>query len=141
MERDENAETFGILIVEDEHLVALSLCLLISQAPGYRVTGSAATMEQAVALSERDPPDLALLDLRLANGQSGLDVAGYLRLRDISCLFLTGNPPPAPRPDLAIGCLPKPFHDDSLMAALDIARGMVRGNGSAGPLPPGLQLY
>lgn len=121
--------------------MALSLTLLISHEPGYRVTGSAATMAQAVALSEHDPPDLALVDLRLAQGQSGLDVAAYLRLRNISCLFLTGNPPAAPRPDLAIGCLAKPFHDDSLIAAIGMARGMIAGHGMARRLPPGLQLY
>ena len=98
-------------------------------------------MEQAVALSEHDPPNLALVDLRLAYGQSGLDVAAYLRLRNISCLFLTGNPPAAPRPDLAIGCLAKPFHDHSLIATLGMARGVIGGQGRTGQLPPGLQLY
>lgn len=141
MERHRSEGTYDILIVEDERLVALSLTLLISQLPGYRVTGRAATIEEALESADSDQPHLALVDLHLAQKQSGLDVARALCKRNIACLFLTGNPPAEPLPDLAIGCLAKPFHDDSLIAALDLARARAWGTDPPDCLPPELQLY
>jgi DNA-binding NarL/FixJ family response regulator len=142
MESVSSEGTFGILIVEDERLVALSLALLISQAPGYRVTGRAATLEQALESCKAERPDLALVDLRLAARQNGLDVARALRDCGVACLLLTGNPPAEPLTGLAIGCLAKPFHDDSLIGALGIARARALGSNPLHfRLPPGLQLY
>ena len=141
MESERSGRTFDILIVEDERLVALSIALLISQAPGFRVTGRAATMEEALALADRDPPHLALVDVHLGKKQCGLDVARALCERDIACLFLTGNPPKEPLPDLAIGCLAKPFHDNSLLAALAIARARAGGTAIVDGVPPDLRLY
>lgn len=121
--------------------MALSLTLLISQAPGYRVTGRAATMEEALEYADRDRPHLALVDLHLAKKQSGLDVARALCERSVACLFLTGNPPAEPLPNLAIGCLTKPFHDDSLIAVLGVARARAWGGDLPDCLPPELRLY
>ena len=52
-----------ILVVDDEALLRRSLAFNLEQA-GYRVT-TVATAEDALAIAQRDPPDLFLLDIGL----------------------------------------------------------------------------
>ena len=59
-----------VLIVEDEALVALELEELLLDE-GFEVVGSAANAAQAIDLGRRHRPDLALLDLNLADGLTG----------------------------------------------------------------------
>lgn len=131
-----------VLIVEDERLLALSLKLLIEFDPGYRVSGFADDVASARAEVLRERPDLALVDIQLARGASGFDVAAELQAIGIACLFMTGNPPDRPRPELTIGCLSKPFSDDALMRALEAGREIIEGTRPPPEtLPPGLELY
>ena len=94
----------------------------------------------AVNEAERTHPQLAFVDIQLAQGDSGLDAAAELQKRGVICIFLTGNPPGGPRPDLALGCLPKPFSDVGLAGAVKLAEAVI--NGLPLPQPPfGLELY
>jgi two-component system CitB family response regulator len=68
-----------ILIVEDSELAASALRLLI-EAMGQRVS-VAHTVAAALAVVDRDPPSLILLDLTLPDG-SGLRVAHHVGARD-----------------------------------------------------------
>jgi hypothetical protein len=68
-----------------------------------------------------------LVDLQLANGTSGYSVAAKLHDQGVACLFTTGKAPGFPLPDLAIGCLHKPFDEDDLVRALTEAEDMLRG--------------
>ena len=54
-----------ILIVEDNRAVARDLELRLDRL-GFSVAGVAASGEQAIAIAERDRPDLALMDIRLS---------------------------------------------------------------------------
>lgn len=131
-----------VLIVEDERLLALSLKLLIEFDPDYRVSGFADDLASARAETRRHRPHLALVDIQLARGASGLEVAAELQAAGIPCLFMTGNPPDRPRPDLTIGCLSKPFSDAALMRALELGREIIAGSRPPPTsLPPGLELY
>ena len=128
-----------ILIVEDEYLVATSLKFLL-ETMGCNVVGVADDVVSAVNEAERTHPQLAFVDIQLAQGDSGLDAAAELQKRGVICIFLTGNPPGGPRPDLALGCLPKPFSDAALAAAIKIAEAVIEGS----PLPKAprdLELY
>ena len=128
-----------ILIVEDEYLVAASLKYLL-ETMGYEVGGLADNVTSAINEADRTQPQLAFVDIQLANGDSGLDAAAELKKRGVICIFLTGNPPKGPRPDLALGCLPKPFSDVALVAVIKIAKAFIEGS----PLPkapPNLELY
>jgi len=128
-----------ILLVEDEYLVAKSLDFLL-KTMGYDVVGVADDVVSAVNEAERTQPQLAFVDIRLAHGDSGLDAAAELQKRGVICIFLTGNPPGGPRPDLALGCIPKPFSDSVLAGAIRIAKAVIEG--SPLPKPPlGLELY
>lgn len=128
-----------ILVVEDEFMVAMTLKALLKKQ-GHDVVGIADDVISAVHEAERAQPQLAFVDIQLANGSSGLDAAAELQKHGVICIFLTGNPPDGPRPDLALGCLPKPFSDRSLADSVKIAEAVIEGL----PLPaapPGLELY
>lgn len=85
--------TLSVLIVEDEMLLALDLEDILVEA-GYRVVGNAVDMHQAVATCEAhgDRIDIAVMDVHLARGTSGVETARILRQRwDIPSLFVSGN--------------------------------------------------
>lgn len=134
----------NILIVEDEPLLADTLTRLIELNPLYRVTGVADDLDSALAAAGADRPDLALVDLQLANGSSGYGVAARLHDLDIACLFTTARAPGFPVADLAIGCLSKPYREEDLVHALAEAEDIVRGRRKIvlrPRLPEQLQLY
>ena len=116
-----------ILIVEDEPLLARTLQHLVELNPRYRVTALAEDFPAAIAAAEAERPDLALVDLQLANATSGFSVAAKLHEIGIPCLFTTGKAPAFPLPDLAIGCLAKPFQEADLARALAEAEDVLRG--------------
>jgi CheY-like chemotaxis protein len=133
-----------ILIVEDEALLAGTLKQLVELNPLYEVTAIADDLKTAAAAVEANPPELALVDLQLANGTSGFSVAARLHELGIACLFTTGNAPGFPLPDLALGCLTKPFETDDLTRALTEAEDILRGRQKVvlrPRLPEQLQLY
>jgi NarL family two-component system response regulator LiaR len=80
-----------ILIIEDEEIVREGLSLLVGHQPGFRVVGSASAIKDALAIAEREQPDVALLDIKLGN-EDGLDCLP--RMRTVSpktrVLILTG---------------------------------------------------
>jgi len=134
----------NILIVEDEPLLADTLKRLIELNPLHRVTGIADDLASALASAEAAPPELALVDLQLANGSTGYGVAARLHDLGIACLFTTGRAPGIPVPDLAIGCLSKPFREEDLVRALGEAEDILRGRRRIvlhARLPEPLQLY
>jgi CheY-like chemotaxis protein len=117
----------SILIVEDEPLFAQTLKHLVELNPLYEVTAVAEDSASALAAVEERQPDLALIDLQLANGTTGFPVAVRLHELGVLCLFTTGKAPSFPMPDLALGCLVKPFSQDDLVRALKMAEDMLRG--------------
>ena len=75
-----------ILIVEDEALIAMALADGLEDA-GHEVVGPAATIAEALALCDEapPPPELAVLDINLRDGSSGVDVARALLERWACC--------------------------------------------------------
>lgn len=133
-----------ILIVEDEPLLAVTLKHLIELNPLYTVTAMTDDLDGTLAAVEEQRPDLALVDLQLANGTSGYSVAARLHQTGIACLFTTGKAPSFPVPDLALGCLRKPFEEEDLVRALTAAEDIIRGRQKLSlrrRLPEQLQLY
>jgi CheY-like chemotaxis protein len=133
-----------ILIVEDEPLLAATLKHLIELNPRYKVTAITDDPASALKSVTEHRPDLALVDLQLANGTSGYSVAAKLHEIGVPCLFTTGRAPDFPLPDLAIGCLRKPFQEDDLVRALRAAEDILRGRDKMilrPRLPDQLQLY
>ena len=98
-----------ILIVEDDSQLAVTLKYLVEDNPRYRVMAIAEDADGAIAATDAHQPDLVLLDLHLAHGTTGFSVAARLNDLGVPCLFVSGKAPRFPMPDLAIGCLMKPF--------------------------------
>ena len=81
--------TTHILLVDDDDLLRRSLAFNLEKA-GYRVS-TAATAEDALALAQRDAPDLAVLDIGLP-GMDGLEALQHLRtVAGVPVIFLTAR--------------------------------------------------
>lgn len=133
-----------ILIVEDDELTARTLQHLVELNPLHSVTAIANDYLSAIEAVARQTPDLALVDLQLANASSGFSVAAKLHELGVECLLTTGSAPSFPVPDLAIGCLSKPFREADLVRALSEAEDILRSRERlirVQRLPDQLQLY
>jgi len=134
----------NILIVEDEPLLAETLKQLVELNPMFTVTAVADDLASALEAVEEQRPDLALVDLQLANATSGYSVAAKLHDMGVACLFTTGKAPGFALPDLALGCLHKPFREEDLVRALTEAEDILRGRDKLvlrPRLPEQLQIY
>lgn len=112
-------EPLRVLIVEDEALLAMELEMLVEQS-GHIPVGWATTSKEAFELAEKVDADVAFVDIHLADGVTGLDVAEYIKeSKGATVVFLTANPKRVP-PDFAgaVGVISKPYSVQGLQAAL-----------------------
>lgn len=105
----------SLLIVEDEALIAWDLAEFL-KSRGYRIHGVVDDAATAIRIAEDHRPDLALVDVRLAHGDSGLHVAGVLRDRlHIPSILVTGHLPDAQAVhERAFGFIEKPFQHEKV---------------------------
>ncbi len=83
------SESPGILIVEDEALVARDIQSRLQQL-GHTVAGVAHNPRQAIQMAEELQPGLLLCDIHLKDEIDGIDVArAIMEKRDIPVIFLT----------------------------------------------------
>jgi len=82
-----------VLVVDGEAIVRFGLRQLFAADPDLAVVGEAAGPRDALALADRCPPDLVVLDVDLGREGAGLDVARRLleRHRGVRILVLTGS--------------------------------------------------
>lgn len=110
----------GILIVEDEVLVALDLEDIVSGA-GYRVVGIVGDARAADAIG--CAPRVALVDLNLRDGPTGVAIARTLSARyGTRIIFVTANPDQISNPPpTALGYVQKPFNPETIAGSLGFA--------------------
>lgn len=79
-----------VAIVEDQQTTREGLAILISNTPGFEVTGRFASMEQALDSLDTNPPHVVLMDIELP-GMSGIEGVRVVRTRNaqIQILMLT----------------------------------------------------
>jgi DNA-binding response OmpR family regulator len=119
----------NVLIVEDEALIAQQLKRIASDA-GFSTLGPASTIEQALAYAAR--ADIALVDVRLSDGTSGLQLARRLIDRHrTTVIFVTGSPESVRQSFAgAFAVISKPFTDEGIADALHRASDMRMGPGN-----------
>lgn len=111
-----------VLIVEDQVLIAIHLQDLVEEA-GHQVSDIAHDAAEALAAAARSRPAFAIMDLRLANGSSGVDVARRLYdMHGVRCLFVSANITDEVRQQVAelqpLGFIGKPFLAAEVIAAV-----------------------
>ena len=71
---------FDILVVEDEALLVMDLEAMLEDE-GHRLVGEAMSLSEVESLSLDAPPDIAFVDIQLADNSSGLDVCRLIKDR------------------------------------------------------------
>lgn len=131
----------NVLIVEDEVLLAAELGYLVEEV-GYRDVGHAMTSLEAAELARALHPDLALVDVHLGDGPTGVEVA---RLIAEDCggvaLFMTANVKRLPD-DFAGACgvIGKPYSEYAVKTALTYLGYCLRHGEAPGMPPVGLNI-
>lgn len=133
--------TARILIIEDEALVAMELRFVLEDL-GHEVVGTAADARTARTLARKAEVDLALVDIHLSDGPTGVDLGRELgQDMGVTVLFMTANPGMV-RNGVAgtIGVLSKPTDERAVQSAVDYALGRRVGR-PVEYAPPELQLF
>lgn len=130
-----------VLIVEDELLLVDALEHAVSQSGGDAI-GCALTSGEAVQMASRDRPDLALVDVHLGDGPTGVDAARRLAGEcGAVVLFMTANLKRLPDDYAgACGVMSKPYTDHSLRRALTYVMDCIRDGHAVRQPPNGLIL-
>ena len=111
---------FNVLIVEDEALLAMDIEAMVEDC-GHTVVADAMSLGDVQALGGMAAPDIAFVDIHLADGSNGLDVCAWIRSHwaETAIVFVTANPDMIPD-DFggAHGVIPKPFSRHGLASAM-----------------------
>lgn len=113
-----------IMIIEDEAIIAMDIRAIVD-GMGHTVTGIARTRDQAVALARKEPPDLILADIQLADKSSGIDAVNMILadLGDLPVVFITAFPErllTGERPEPAF-MITKPYTESQVQSAVSQA--------------------
>ena len=131
-----------VLIAEDQLMIADLLADVLT-ANGYEVCGIARTVDEAVTLGELHQPDLAVLDVQLARGSRGPEIARRLNSRGkFGVLYTTGEHARTSTLTLADGeaAIVKPYSVEDLVRALEIVREIATSGTATPPFPPGFRV-
>ncbi|WP_425996982.1 response regulator [Caulobacter sp. DWR1-3-2b1] len=136
-----NERPLGVLIVEDEVLLATELEFLLVEA-GCCSVGHAMSSDEAMVLAHDLQPDLALVDVHLCDGPTGVNAARRIH-EDCGAvaLFMTANVKRLPE-DFAGACgvIGKPYSSFVVTTGLEYLRICMREGRAPGPPPIGLTL-
>ena len=95
---DSTVATRTVYLVEDSLPVRALIAEMLGHVPGVRVTGEAASAEEAVEGIRAAHPDVVVLDLHLRSGH-GIDVLRTIHAEapDVVFIVLTNHPSPQHR--------------------------------------------
>jgi two-component system, response regulator PdtaR len=130
-----------ILIIEDEAIVAMELRFVLEDL-GYEVVDAVADARSARNVVRETPVDLALVDIHLSDGPTGVELGRELANdQNVTVLYMTANPGMV-RDGVAgtIGVLTKPTDERAVQTAVDYALRRRQGEMSP-PAPAELRLF
>ena len=114
-----------IYIVEDERIIAIDLQRRLERL-GYRVCGSAASGEEAIAGIRQNRPDLVLMDIVIQGSVDGIEVAILIKKElNIPVIFLSAYTDTRTldraKEASPLGYILKPFKERELATILEMA--------------------
>lgn len=123
--------TKSILVVEDDPVISQLISWRLKKL-GYEVSGTAPTVEMARSLLKSKVPDLVLIDIALQEGVDGTVLGSQIRKEySIPFIYLTAH---SDNETLSraietgpSGFLLKPFKDEELRVAIEVALKQVQG--------------
>ena len=116
--------SFRVVVAEDEALIRLDLVEMLTEA-GYEVVGQAGDGETAIAITEREKPDLVVMDVKMPklDGISAAERIANQRIAPVVILtaFSQRDLVERARDAGAMAYLTKPFTIEDLMPAIELA--------------------
>ena len=132
--------TQTLMIVEDEALIAMVLRDELREA-GYKVLDLTQRLAEALDVARAEKPQLALVNIRLAGRDDGIELSEHLKSLGIPVLLISGQVSRASSAKtVAIGSMPKPY--DAAEMVLAVAHLLARLDGDASlPKPDQLEVF
>ena len=113
-----------VVVAEDEALIRLDLVEMLTEA-GYEVVGQAGDGEAAISITEKEKPDLVVMDVKMPklDGISAAERIANQRIAPVVILtaFSQRDLVERARDAGAMAYLPKPFTIEDLMPAIELA--------------------
>lgn len=129
-----------LMIVEDEALVAIILRDELVEA-GYDVLDLTERRAEALEVARESKPDLALVNIRLAGRDDGIELAEHLKALGIPVLLISGQTSRARSArTVAVGSLPKPYDAADMVLAVGYLLARMVGD-PLPPMPQGLEVF
>jgi two-component system, NtrC family, response regulator HydG len=113
-----------ILIVEDQFIEAKSLNVILTNAD-YSTCTIARSVTAALAIIEKEKPDLVLVDIFLQGEGTGIDLGRILNEKNMAFVYLSANSNrqilEEAKPTKPYGFMVKPFRAKDVLIMLDVA--------------------
>ncbi|KQP61598.1 response regulator [Methylobacterium sp. Leaf399] len=131
----------NVVIVEDEAILAMELENMLEDA-GHVTVGWATCLSEAEELLREVSADLALVDIHLSDGITGIEVADLFRRHTgAPVVFMTANPKLLPEDFAgAVGVIAKPYTSIGVMAMIDYLQQAISAPPPSVSQPNGLTL-
>jgi two-component system, response regulator PdtaR len=132
--------TQTLMIVEDEALVAMLLRDELQEA-GYKVLNLTDRQDEALEVAKAEKPHLALVNIRLAGRDDGIELSEHLKALGIPVLLISGQVSRASSAKtVAIGSMPKPYDAAEMVTAVAYLLARLEGDASL-PRPDQLEVF
>ena len=128
------------MIVEDEALVAILLRDELQEA-GYKVLDLTDRHANALEVAKAEKPDLALVNIRLAGRDDGIELSEHLEAMGIPVLLISGQVSRASSAKtVAIGSMPTPYDAAEMVVAVAYLLARLKGDDTL-PRPDQLEVF
>lgn len=137
---EDNTVNQTLMIVEDEALVAILLRDELQRA-GYKVLDLTDRHDEALEVAKAEKPHLALVNIRLARGDDGIELSKHLKVMGIPVLLISGQVSRASSAkSVAIGSMPKPYDAAEMALAVAYLLARLKGDDTL-PKPDQLEVF